>query len=91
MRYYLVHSLAFTYPPFVYHTESYKAAVKSGGGKNVRTARQDGRSNQPSVVTWSVDEEDAETQNRIEKELSKCPPFRSDGSLPCPIIYEKNW
>lgn len=89
MRYYLLHSAAFDYPPFTYHTDMYKEAVKRSGGKNVRTARQFGWSNQPRVVTWAVDqvdEFDRATVRAIDSELEKCPPFAGNGGLPCPLI-----
>lgn len=52
MRYYVARGAYFDSHP--YNTRAIKAAVKRGGGDNIRTSNYHGWSNQPSVVTFSV-------------------------------------
>lgn len=51
-RYYVDNSSWFDSHP--YDRRKIKAAVKRGGGKNIRTSNKFGWSNQPSVVTFSA-------------------------------------
>ena len=53
-RYYIAYSSIFG-GSLSYSTRTIARAVKETGGKNVRTARQYGWSNQPNVVTFSAD------------------------------------
>ena len=52
-RYYIARSSVFDTRP--YPVATIAKAVRVAGGKNVRSARYQGWSNQPSVVTFSAD------------------------------------
>lgn len=84
MRWGLRHSAAFDYPPYTYHMEDYKEAIKAAGGVNVREAYQFGWSNQPRVVTWTGN---SRINRAIETALYKLAPFNTGVSgLPAPLM-----
>ena len=84
LRYCLKNSAAFDYPPFTYHIEKYKAAVKRAGGQNVRESNGFYWRNQPRVVTWTGNRR---INKAIKAELYNLPPFNAGSrGLPSPII-----
>lgn len=55
-RFYVDYSSIFNNMP--YNVPDIKQAIKNAGGKNVRTSRLNGWSNQPDVVTFSANIDD---------------------------------
>lgn len=88
MRWGLTWSNAFNSPPFEYHMDDYKAAIRESGGMNVREAYQFGWSNQPKVATWTGNRA---INKAIKASLYRLPPFSAGVSgLPAPII-QPHW
>ncbi|RLF03031.1 MAG: hypothetical protein DRJ64_08710 [Thermoprotei archaeon] len=66
MRYYVDNSSWFDSHP--YNKAQIKAAVKRGGGKNIRESHNYGWSNQPKVITFEATKS---TVSTVEKAIQK--------------------
>ena len=75
-------------PRSVYRLDVARDAVRRGGGKQIRTAHQDGDKSQPRVVTWNC----ANWQIRVSvaAELMRIYPFVKQG-FGLPTVLEKDW
>ena len=80
MRYYISQSSGFSYGKR--QILGLQAAVKRGGGKNVRDSRQFGWSNQPLVVTFTAT---PPMLKKIETEIEKV------AGTKWIIIHKKDW
>lgn len=82
MRKYIAQSHVHDY--CVYNATLYAAQLRAMGVKNVRTARLNGWSNQPKVVTFDGD---GISETMIKLAFKRFPEF----SKWPPVIHEKDW
>jgi hypothetical protein len=82
-RYYVPWSSWFNINSNPYDIDKIKAAVKKGGGKNIRTCNCYGWSNQPKVVTFT-----AET-SEIKENIMGC--LKESHNTWAVYVYFKNW
>ncbi|MCK4668171.1 hypothetical protein KAU33_15580 [Candidatus Dependentiae bacterium] len=83
-RYYVHNSSIFD--TMLYDVPAIKEAIKNAGGKNVRTSRYMGWSNQPDVVTFSASPNDIKLIG--DKTSAELGGLAATWGL---IIFEKEW